>query len=121
MKQCLFSAFQAHVERMEKEATLSEEIPAKRERKHSSNTSNPDTVDVKNGHSTHEVGIHFFFLLLILHVLDMLICTSRNFSKVNNIFNSPLSTPFDSYIEFLKHSKTLSRNIALKNRNMTDK
>ena len=60
MKQCLFSAFQAHVERMEKEATLSEEIPAKRERKHSSNTSNPDTVDVKNGHSTHEVGNNFF-------------------------------------------------------------
>ena len=62
MKQCLFSAFQAHVERMEKEeATLSEEIPAKRERKHSSNTSNPDTVDVKNGHSTHEVGKQYFF------------------------------------------------------------
>lgn len=81
MKQCLFSAFQAHVERMEKEATLSEEIPAKRERKHSSNTSNPDTVDVKNGHSTHEVGKQFFLLLLIFHVLDMLICISRIFQK----------------------------------------
>jgi hypothetical protein len=58
------SAFQAHVERMEKEATLSEEIPAKRERKHSSNTSNPDAVDVKNGH-THEVGKQFLFFVLI--------------------------------------------------------
>ena len=51
------SAFQAHVERMEKEATLSEEIPAKNERKHSS--SNADTVhEVKNGHSAHEVRIN---------------------------------------------------------------
>ena len=49
---------------MEKEATLSaatteEILPAKsRERKHSNN-SNTDTVQadqVKNGHSTHEVG-----------------------------------------------------------------
>ncbi len=82
MKQCLFSAFQAHVERMEKEATLSEEIPAKRERKHS-NTSNPDTVDVKNGHSTLEVGKQFLFLLCAnVHILDMLICTQRIFQKI---------------------------------------
>ena len=78
MKQCLFSAFQAHVERMEKEATLSEEIPAKRERKHSSNTSNPDTVDVKNGHSTREVGKQFLICVCAnAHILDMLMLRNR--------------------------------------------
>ena len=82
MKQCLFSAFQAHVERMEKEATLSEEIPAKRERKHSSNTSNPDTVDVKNGHSTHEVGKHFFFASANFSCFGHAHLYIKDFSKV---------------------------------------
>ena len=83
MKQCLFSAFQAHVERMEKEeATLSEEIPAKRERKHSSNTSNPDTVDVKNGHSTHEVGKQFFFVSANFSCFGHAHLYIKDFSKV---------------------------------------